>query len=159
MFKNVSAFLISLVCGILIIVLFFVNFGQRLHQPRYRLPGHEYAVTINNNPPQYYVFGKNRNEGKVFITNDKNVAKTVAGSVKRFNQYWKLQSQNGDDVYYSANHHQFNVAHSGNTMANFSGDNVRVDGRHVSGNFNNQQTGSVKAHMNEVKQAHPMRKN
>lgn len=157
MFKNVSAFLISLICGILIIVLFFVNFNQRLHQPRYRLPGREYAVQINNNAPQYYVFGKDRNQGRVIVTSDKETANQASKSVPKFNKLWELQSNAGDQVYYTTDHHSFHVAHSANTMANFAGTGAKVDGKTVHASFDNQQTGSVKATMVQVHHNHPMR--
>ena len=43
--RNVSAGVVAIIAVVLIVILGIINFGQRLYQPRYQLPGRAYLVT------------------------------------------------------------------------------------------------------------------
>lgn len=116
--RNVSAGVVAIIAGVLVVVLGVINFGQRLHQPRYQVPGRAYLVTKTTPGSQpsknYYVFGKNRDEGQLIVTPDKRTAKRAMKSSDNFKQEYKGQSQQHDQIVgtiwtYEAGHHNLLV--------------------------------------------------
>lgn len=116
--RNVSAGVVAIIAGVLIVILGVINFGQRLHQPRYQLPGRAYLVTKTTPGSQptknYYVFGKNRDEGQLVVTPDKSTAKHAMKNEVSFKQEYKSQSEQKGQVVgtiwtYEAGHHDFMI--------------------------------------------------
>lgn len=116
--RNVSAGVVAIIVGVLIVILAVVNFGQRLYQPRYQLPGRAYLVTKTTPGQQpsknYYVFGKNRDDGQLVVTPDKKVAKNAMKNQDTFKQEYKAQSEQHGQVAgtiwtYETGHHNLMV--------------------------------------------------
>ena len=116
--RNVSAGVVAIIAGVLIVILVVINFGQRLYQPRYQLPGRAYLVTKTAPGQQpsknYYVFGKNRDDGHLVVTPDKKVAKNAMKNQDTFKQEYKAQSEQHGQVAgtiwtYETGHHNLMV--------------------------------------------------
>lgn len=175
MLQKIGGFTWTIIAGVLIVILGFINIGQRTTQPRYQLPGRTYQVTIQQpkvtqpsaqpgRPGQpatqvtsYYVFDKNRDQGRVVVTTDRQTAKQAQTKTEKFNQLYKAQKDSGMLINYGAEHHKFIVAQRGVNSVDaaqrvvlLQGKDAKVKHGKVHAQFNNNDS-DVNATMTQVK--------